>query len=107
MGYNNCLNDVPKESCKEHTPDSSEEFAKAVKVLECISYPYLQAQYCCHGQPLSFHQSLEPKGLSKENVDKVLERKRSLPSSSAKDSAGPTGAPSKRAKTMGEAVLRY
>ncbi|KAK1424351.1 hypothetical protein QVD17_19680 [Tagetes erecta] len=86
-GYTNCLNGVPKESCKEYKPDAAGEFANSVKALEITSYPFLQALSGCYGQPLSFLQSLEPKGLSKEVADRVLGKKRPAPTLLSQDQA--------------------
>ncbi|KAK1414989.1 hypothetical protein QVD17_30756 [Tagetes erecta] len=86
-GYANCLKGVPKEACKEYKPDAAGEFANSVKALEISSYPFLQALSGCYGQPLSFLQSLEPKGLSKEVADRVLGKKRPAPTLLSQDQA--------------------
>ncbi|KAK1424790.1 hypothetical protein QVD17_20128 [Tagetes erecta] len=97
-GYTNCLNGVPKEACKEYKPDAAGEFANSVKALEITSYPFLQALSGCSGQPLSFLQSLEPKGLSKEVADRVLGKKRPAPTLLSQDQAGLPAVSLKRLK---------
>lgn len=86
------------EACKEHRHDS-DEYAKTAKNVEGMSHTYVQALFCCYGQPLSFLQGLEPKGLNKA-LNKVLGRKRLLKFSLDKDMAGFSSVPLKKAKTV-------